>query len=91
MRVLAIDTALGQCAACILDTEEAVPVAAESIAMERGHAESLLPLLDRLVSGVEGGFGAVEHGRSENFDAPRLRRGEPRAGVGGAVGFGGAA
>lgn len=60
MRVLAIDTALGQCAACILDTEEAVPVAAESIAMERGHAESLLPLLDRLVSGVEGGFESLD-------------------------------
>ncbi len=28
--------------------------------MERGHAEALLPLLDRIVSRVEGGFGSID-------------------------------
>ena len=28
--------------------------------MERGHAEALLPLVDRLVSPVEGGFGSLD-------------------------------
>lgn len=60
MRVLAIDTALGQCGACILDTDGEEPVAHESIAMERGHAEALLPLLDRVVYGVAGGFSSID-------------------------------
>lgn len=60
MRVLAIDTALGQCGACLLDEERGPePLAAEAIRMERGHAEALLPLLDRVVSRTEGGFAAI--------------------------------
>ena len=38
---------------------EATPIAAESLPMERGHAEALLPLLDRLIARVESGFEAV--------------------------------
>ncbi len=61
MRVLAIDTALAQCAACLLDNEAAEPpLAAEALPMERGHAEALLPLLDRVIARVPGGFGTVE-------------------------------
>lgn len=60
MRVLAIDTALGACAACIFESGADEPIAAESIAMERGHAEALLPLLDRVVSRVEGGFASLD-------------------------------
>ena len=60
MRVLAIDTALGQCAAAIVDSAAAEPVAAEAIAMERGHAEALLPLLDRVMARVEGGFASLD-------------------------------
>ncbi|NIX75542.1 tRNA (adenosine(37)-N6)-threonylcarbamoyltransferase complex dimerization subunit type 1 TsaB [Microvirga terricola] len=59
MRVLAIDTALGACSACIFQVGETEPLASESIAMERGHAEALLPLLDRLSSKVEGGFDSL--------------------------------
>ncbi|MBV9078755.1 MAG: tRNA (adenosine(37)-N6)-threonylcarbamoyltransferase complex dimerization subunit type 1 TsaB [Methylobacteriaceae bacterium] len=59
MRVLAIDTALGQCAACVLDTEAGL-LAEESIALERGHAEVLMPLLERVMSQVEGGFSALD-------------------------------
>lgn len=60
MRILAIDTALGACAACVLASGDAAPVAHESIVMERGHAEALLPLVDRVVSSVEGGFSALD-------------------------------
>ena len=60
MRVLAIDTALGQCAVAVIDTEEVEPLAAETIALERGHAEALLPMLDRVVSRADGEFTALD-------------------------------
>ena len=60
MRVLAIDTALGQCAACVLDAGAAEPVAIEAMAMERGHAEALLPLLERVMARAEGGFASLD-------------------------------
>jgi tRNA threonylcarbamoyladenosine biosynthesis protein TsaB len=56
VRVLAIDTALGACSACVIETDDAEALARETILMERGHAEALLPLVDRVVSQVEGGF-----------------------------------
>jgi tRNA threonylcarbamoyladenosine biosynthesis protein TsaB len=60
VRILAIDTALGQCAVGVLDRGAVAPVAAETMAMERGHAEALLPMLDRVMSRVDGGFPSVE-------------------------------
>jgi len=60
LRVLAIDTALGACAACILDAGAAEPLARESLHMQRGHAEALMPLLDRLVQSVPGGFENID-------------------------------
>jgi tRNA threonylcarbamoyladenosine biosynthesis protein TsaB len=59
LRVLAIDTALGACSACVLAPADAAPLARETILMERGHAEALLPLVDRVVSQVEGGFSSL--------------------------------
>jgi tRNA threonylcarbamoyl adenosine modification protein YeaZ len=49
MRVLAIDTALAACSAAVLDTDAGGIVASESLAMTRGHAETLMPLLARLM------------------------------------------
>jgi tRNA threonylcarbamoyladenosine biosynthesis protein TsaB len=49
MRVLAIDTALGSCAAAVLDTAGGAIVAHESLAMQRGHAEALMPLIARVM------------------------------------------
>jgi tRNA threonylcarbamoyl adenosine modification protein YeaZ len=60
MRVLAIDTALGQCAACVCVRGDPEPVAAEAIAMERGHAEALVPLLERVLARVEGSFASLD-------------------------------
>ncbi len=60
MRILAIDTALGACAACLMAAGDPEPLAFESIAMERGHAEALLPLVDRVVATAPGGFSTLD-------------------------------
>lgn len=57
--VLAIDTALSAVSACMLSSGETTPLSAESMPMERGHAEALVPLIDRVVSRVDGGFEVV--------------------------------
>jgi len=49
MRVLAIDTALGACSAAVLDTERRGIVASETLAMTRGHAEAVMPLIARVM------------------------------------------
>ena len=53
MRVLAIDTALGACAAAILDTAYGGIIASESVPMIRGHAEALMPLVARVMQQSE--------------------------------------
>jgi tRNA threonylcarbamoyl adenosine modification protein YeaZ len=58
MRILAIDTALPAVSACVLDSDAALPLAGEMAPMERGHAEALLPLLERVVSAA-GGFSTI--------------------------------
>jgi tRNA threonylcarbamoyladenosine biosynthesis protein TsaB len=55
MRVLAIDTALEACAAAVLDTARGEVVARETKHMARGHAEALMPLVERVVE--RSGFG----------------------------------
>ncbi len=57
--ILAIDTSLGACSACCLAPGETEPASREQIAMERGHAEVLVPLLDRVVSRLADGFAAL--------------------------------
>jgi tRNA threonylcarbamoyladenosine biosynthesis protein TsaB len=54
MLILAIDTALDACAVGVLDTNAGELIARESLAMKRGHAEALMPLLARVMeeSGV---------------------------------------
>lgn len=60
MLVLAIDTALDQCAAAVLDTEARALRAEESLPMKRGHAEALMPLIGRVMDKFAGGFGALD-------------------------------
>ncbi|MBB3808207.1 tRNA (adenosine(37)-N6)-threonylcarbamoyltransferase complex dimerization subunit type 1 TsaB [Pseudochelatococcus contaminans] len=71
MRILAIDTALGACAACVLDTQmqadqpesdllDSGVVARENLLIERGHAEALLPLIERVVA--QSAAGSVKEG-----------------------------
>ena len=59
MKILAIDTALPAISACVLDDGADSPEAIETIAMERGHAEALLPLIDRVMARVDGGFASL--------------------------------
>jgi len=49
MLILAIDTALDACAAGVLDTDAGTLIAQESLAMKRGHAEALMPLIARVI------------------------------------------
>src|SRR5438477_12417474 len=55
MRVLAIDTALDACSAAVLDMDRGGITACETLAMTRGHAEALLPLIARVMdqAGIE--------------------------------------
>jgi tRNA threonylcarbamoyladenosine biosynthesis protein TsaB len=56
---LAIDTALSAISACVLDDGADRPQAIETIAMEEGYAEALLPLIDRVMARVAGGFASL--------------------------------
>ncbi len=60
MLVLAIDTALAACSAAVLDTEQAALLASESLAMARGHAEALVPLIERVMVTADIGFAALD-------------------------------
>lgn len=59
MRVLAIDTALGRCSACVMQAGDDEPLAIEQMDLERGHAEALMPLLQRVVEAA-GGFSSLD-------------------------------
>jgi tRNA threonylcarbamoyladenosine biosynthesis protein TsaB len=60
MLILAIDTALDACAACVLDTDAAKVIAQESQAMKRGHAEALMPLIARVIRQADIAFAALD-------------------------------
>jgi tRNA threonylcarbamoyl adenosine modification protein YeaZ len=60
MRILALDTAFPAISACILDEGAEDPESMETIAMERGHSEALLPLIERVMARVEGGFASLD-------------------------------
>jgi len=60
MRVLAIDTALEACSAAVLDTEQAAIAAHESLAMLRGHAEALMPMIARVLNRAGLKFAALD-------------------------------
>jgi tRNA threonylcarbamoyladenosine biosynthesis protein TsaB len=60
MRLLAIDTALAACSAAVLDTALGRIVASESRPMTRGHAEALMPLVERVMKQSGLAFGALD-------------------------------
>ena len=60
MRVLAIDTALAACSAAVLDTSRGGITASETLAMNRGHAEALMPLVARVMDRAEIGFADLD-------------------------------
>ena len=60
MRVLAIDTALEACSAAVLDTGAGAVAAHESLPMQRGHAEALMPLIARVMARAGGTFADLD-------------------------------
>lgn len=60
MLILAIDTALEACAVAVLDSEANALCAHESQAMARGHAEALMPMVDRVMQAAGQPFAALE-------------------------------
>lgn len=60
MRILAIDASCGAVSGCVLDSGADEAAAQASEPMQRGHAQALAPLLERVVAGVEGGFPSIE-------------------------------
>jgi len=60
MRILAIDTALSAASACVYEEGAESPLSADTMAMERGHAEALMPLIDRVIAHAGGGFAALD-------------------------------
>src|ERR1700704_4532298 len=60
MRVLAIDTALGACAAAVLDSGAGAILASESLAMVRGHAEAVMPLIARVMDAARCEFSELD-------------------------------
>jgi len=60
MLILAIDTALDACAAAVLDTEAGKLIAQESLAMKRGHAEALMPLIGRVIAASGAAFTGLD-------------------------------
>ena len=67
MKILAIDAALPAISACVLDDGADSPEAIETIAMERGHAEALLPLIDRVMARVAGGLCIARAGGGDGW------------------------
>lgn len=60
MRVLALDTALGAASAGVFDFPEGIALAQQTLAMERGHAEALIPMVESVLAQVAGGFGTLD-------------------------------
>ena len=55
-----MDTALGLCSACVLDGTTGKTLASESLLMDKGHAESLMPLIERVIAKIPGKFRSIE-------------------------------
>lgn len=60
MRVLAIDTALAACSAAIFNAVSGRILAADSLPMQRGHAEALMPLIARVMQRGELAFSEID-------------------------------
>jgi len=60
MRILAIDTALEACSAAVLDTDLGGITASETLAMARGHAEELMPLIARVMDRAQIEFAELD-------------------------------
>jgi tRNA threonylcarbamoyladenosine biosynthesis protein TsaB len=60
VRVLAIDTALAACSVAVFDSDANRMLANQSLAMTRGHAEALMPLVERVMAEAGVAFTAID-------------------------------
>jgi tRNA threonylcarbamoyladenosine biosynthesis protein TsaB len=60
MRVLTIDTALTVCSAAVFDSDIDRVLAGDSLPMQRGHAEALMPLIARTMEQAELDFADLD-------------------------------
>ena len=60
MRVLAIDTALAACSVAVFDSEANRMLTNQSLAMTRGHAEALMPLVERVMAEAGVAFTGID-------------------------------
>jgi tRNA threonylcarbamoyladenosine biosynthesis protein TsaB len=60
MLILAIDTALEACAVALLDAEAGALRAHEAQTMARGHAEALMPMIERVMKAADVPFSALD-------------------------------
>lgn len=56
MRLLAIDTSMAACSAAVLAEGNDWPLAALHVAMERGHAEALAPMVEKVMADAGTGY-----------------------------------
>ena len=78
MLVLAIDTCLSRCAVCLFDSAQNCVLAEEHQDIERGHAEILAPMVERVLAAAgktasEVGRVAVTTGKDQGWITPFLR------------------
>ncbi len=60
MYILALDTALTACSVALLDAESDTIVAGDSVFMDRGHAEALVPMVEQVMQTARIGFSDLE-------------------------------
>ena len=60
MRVLAIDTALAACSVAVFDSDANRILANQSLPMTRGHAEALMPLVERVMADAVTDFTGID-------------------------------
>ena len=60
MLILAIDTALGACACCVLDVDSGRLIASQSLPMARGHAEALMPVIAEVMNLAGVGYSRLD-------------------------------
>ncbi len=58
-RLLAVDTALGACSVAVFDQDQDQPIAVNSIELARGHAEALMPMIERAMLEAETAFDSL--------------------------------
>lgn len=50
MKILSLDTAMAACSVAVVDTNDVSPLAEAFLPMERGHAEALPPMVERVLA-----------------------------------------